>query len=194
MALPVWAEDIESGRPKAQAAAVRLSEVLTPWEKSHLGLSAGSARNISLGQPLVAFTINRPDLSQAENRSWGGLFKETDLVFWPVRVAAHPRAGVWLRRTDKGWQAVGVGDKKMARALARAKLKINAALISRGLYDPYHLRLLVLDWAACRMLAVMVRDRILVWPLPSAVKLLKLKPDFYPMKEIRPMLTGRSPG
>jgi hypothetical protein len=186
------ASDIESGRPKAQAAAVRLAEVLTPWDKSHLGLGAGSARNISLGRPLPAFTIDRADLAQAEDRTLGVVFKETDLVFWPVRVAGNERAGVWLKRTGGDWQAIGVGEKAMAKSLTQAKSGVNKALIELGLRDSYYLRLLVLDWAACRFLAVLVRDRILVWPLPSAAGLLNLKPDYYPLAEIRPLLTGRS--
>jgi len=189
---PLRAEDIEAGRPRAQAAAVRLAEVLTPWDKSQLGLGAGSARNISLGRPLPAFTIDRADLAQAEDRTLGGLFKETDLVFWPVRVAGHERAGVWLKKTGEDWQAMGVGEKDMAKSLAQAKSGVAKALIEQGVRDSYLLRLLVLDWAACRFLAVLVRDKILVWPLPSAAGLLNLKPDFYPLAEIRPLLTGRS--
>lgn len=184
--------DIEGGRIKAQAAAVRLAEVLTPWDKSNLGLGAGSARNITLGRPMAAFTITRPDLTQTDPQSVGTVIRETGTVFWPVRVADNVRAGVWVRRIDDTWQAIGVGEKEMAKSLARARSAVSAALISRGLYDPYELRLLILDWAASRFVAVLIRDQVLLWPLPSAAKLLRLGEGFYPYPEIKPMLSGRS--
>lgn len=195
LALPPRAAalEVESGRHKAQAAAVRLAEILTPWEKSHLGLGAGNAKNISLGRGMQAYTISRTDLTQARDKAMGGIFKETDLVFWPVRVAGHQRAGVWLKSSGDSWQAVGVGEKTMSRSLAKALENIDQALLERGIRDNYVLRLLTLDWAACRFLAVLVRDRLLVWPLPSAATLLNLEPDYYPLLEISPMLTGRSP-
>ena len=170
-----------------------MAEVLTPWEKSRLGLGAGNAKNISLGRGLQAYTISRADLTQAKDRAMGGLFKETDLVFWPVRVAGHQRTGVWLKRSGDDWQAVGVGERAMSESMAKALENIDQALLERGIRDNYVLRLLTLDWAACRFLAVLVRDRLLVWPLPSAATLLNLAPDFYPLLEISPMLTGRSP-
>ena len=189
---PALAQGVESGRHKAQAAAVRMAEVLSPWEKSRLGLGAGNARNISLGRALPAYTISQADLFQARDGMLGGAFKQTDLVFWPVRVAGHQRAGVWLKRAGDSWQAVGVGEKAMSQSLARAREGISPFLRGMDIRDSYVVRLLVLDWAGCRFLAVLVRDRLLVWPLPSAAALLNLKPDFYSFLEIRPMLTGRS--
>ncbi len=192
LARPGLAQEVESGRHKAQAAAVRLAEVLTPWEKSHLGLGVGNAKNITLGRPLPAYTISRTDLVQARDGMLGGIFKETELVFWPVRVAGHQRAGVWLKRAGQDWQAVGVGEKEMAKSMALAQEAILPALRDREIRDSYLLRLLVLDWAGCRFLSVLVRDRMLVWPLPSAATMLNLKADFYPFLEIKPMLSGRS--
>ncbi len=189
---PSAALEVESGRHKAQAAAVRLAEVLTPWEKSHLGLGAGNARNITLGKALTAYTITRTDLAQAKDGMLGGIFKEMELVFWPVRVAGNQRAGVWLKPSGESWQAVGVGEKAMSKSMALARERIRPALEDRGIRDNYLIRLLVLDWAASRFLAVLVRDRLLVWPLPTAQALLNLKPGFYPLLEIKPMLTGRS--
>ena len=186
------AQEVESGRHKAQAAAVRLAEVLTPWEKSHLGLGASNAKNISLGQALPAYTISRTDMAQAKDGMLGGIFKETDLVFWPVRVAGHQRAGVWLKRSGQDWQAAGVGEKEMAKSMALAQEAILPALKERDIRDNYLIRLLVLDWAGCRFLAVLVRDRMLVWPLPSAAAMLNLKPGFFSFLEIKPMLSGRS--
>jgi len=76
---------------------------------------------------------------------------------------------------------------------ARQVLGIQA-LAQLWLNDDYDLRLLVLDWSACRLLAVLVRDRLFIWPLPSAAELLELAPSLYRAEELRPKLTGRSPG
>jgi hypothetical protein len=192
LAQPVQAAEFEAGRTKAQAAVVRLAELLSAQEKAHLGLAGGNAKTIHLGRPLPAYAISKSDLAQATNQTLGGLLKETDLVYWPVRIEGTERAGVWMKRVDKDWQAAGVGEKEMAASLAEAQAGLNKHLISQNLLDPFQVRLLSLDWAACRFLVVLVRDRVLLWPLPPAARLLRLKPDYYPLAEIAPMLTGRT--
>jgi len=194
LAGPVLAQDLEAGRPVAQEALIRLLKVLGSAEKTELGLDGAEERNVSLSRPMIVYTLSRQDLVEADGRAWGGLFKETDEVFFPVRVSGQDRAGVWLRRKGRGFEVLSVGDARLAQAVAEARDKIGPALARQGLNDDYDLRLLVLDWAACRLLAVLVRDRLFIWPLPSAAELLELAPSLYRAEELRPKLTGRSPG
>ncbi len=192
-ASPAWAHNGEAARPQARAEVERLINVLPAGRLAELGLAGANKHNISLAAPMPVYTVSRADLAQTEGKAWGGLFKEIDRIFFPVRVEGEERAGVWLARRDGGFTVIGVGDKELARAAAEARAKIGPALAERGLLDQYEVRLLVLDWAACRMLAVLVRDRLLIWPLPSGLALMGLKPGLYDSGEIASILSGRSP-
>lgn len=188
------AQNLEAVRPAALTEVIRLAESLSAAQAAELGLEGATKDNISLGPDMAAYTIPRPTLAQVEERAWGGLFKETETYYFPVRVEGQERAALWVRLAGDRFEIQGLGDKEMAQAIAKAQKEIPQSLAQRGLTDSYQIRLLVLDWAACRLLAVLVRDQVFLWPLPTAVRLLDLEPGLYPLQEIQPLLTGRSGG
>lgn len=188
------AQDLEAARPAVLAEVVRLAKGLSATQRSELGLEGATKSNISLGPDMAAYTMARPTLAQVEERTWGGLFQETEPFYFPVRVDDQERAALWVRRSGDAFEVQSLGDKEMAQAIAQAQAAMVRALAQRGLTDPYQIRLLILDWAACRLLAVLVRDQVFLWPLPTAVRILDLEPGLYPIQEIQPILTGRSGG
>ena len=191
---PAPAQDPEAVRPAALAEIVRLAEGLSSAHRAELGLEGATKNNISLGPDMAAYTMARPTLAQVEERAWGGLFQETETFYFPVRVEGQERAALWVRRSGDDFEVQGLGDKEMAQAIAQTQASMAQTLAQRGLTDPYQIRLLVLDWAACRLLAVLVRDQVFLWPLPTAARILDLESGLYPLQEIQPILTGRSGG
>jgi len=191
---PAPAQDPEAARPAALAEVVRLAEGLSEAHRAELGLEGATKNNISLGPDMAAYTMARSILAQVEERAWGGLFQETDIFYFPVRVEGQERAALWVRQSGDEAEVQSLGDKEMAQAIAQTQASMAQTLAQRGLTDPYQIRLLVLDWAACRLLAVLVRDQVFLWPLPTAVRILDLEPGLYPLQEIQPILTGRSGG
>ncbi len=188
------AQDWEAARQTAQGVVVKLLDALTPQQKEDLGLAQATPQNVGLGKPLPVYAAAAADLLPAEARNWGGLFKETDRAFFPVKVAGEETCGVWIRRQGGGFAVTGVGEKSLAQSLAEARDLIGPALAESDLKDPYVLRLVSLDWAASQFLMVLVRDRLFFWPLPTAQKLLGLEIGLYGPEDIAPLLTGRSTG
>lgn len=186
------AQDFEAARPQVIEEVARLVESLPAERLAALGLEGAAPDRITLASPMEVFTIDRADLARTNGRAWGGLFKATGRAFYLVRVDGQPAAGVWLERRAGEFDILGVGERQLARALVPARDAAALILSQEGVSDPPEYRLLELNWAACRLLAVLVRDRLLIWPLPTAAAMLGLEPGLYPADQVRPLLIGRT--
>ena len=182
----------EPGRKVARQAVLKLVETASAKRLAALGLTGADLETLIVGQPMVAYTFRRSDLTRVGFASWGSVFQAEDRSFALVRVKGEATSGVWLSKGPSGPRVDQIGQADLARAIDLARKKIDRSLADMDLTDRYELRLVVLDWAASRLLAVMVRDRVLLWPLPTAARLLKLEPDLYPHQELTPLLTGRT--
>lgn len=192
---PVAAEAAQGGEPGrkvARQAVLKLAETASAQRLTALGLTGASLETLTVGQPMVGYTFRRSDLNRVGFASWGSLFQATDRSFALVRVKGETVSGVWLSKGPSGPRVDRIGQADLARAIDQAHQKIDQTLTNMDLTDRYEIRLVVLDWAACRLLAVMIRDRVLLWPLPTAARLLKLDPGLYPYRELIPLLTGRT--